>query len=116
MLNNYWNELFPLALKCGMTPTQFWDDEPRLIHSYLIKHQLEADDINYRSWLFGLYVYDAFAVVLSNAFSKDSKAKYFEKPIEEMNATFKPKVEATYREKVNFWAKLGKKGGKNGKQ
>ena len=39
---------------------------------------------NERAWLQGLYIYDAFAVVLSNAFGKrgSTKQQYLEKPID----------------------------------
>ena len=105
MLNTYWNEIFPLALECGMTPTQFWDEEPRLFHSYLVKHQLMLSQINYESWLIGLYVNIAFQVGLSG-FSKGSNAKYCEKPIEAFNG-YKPKEKiGEYRETVNYWSKF----------
>lgn len=34
-----------------------------------------------RDWIQGQYIMSAFGTVLSNAFSKNSKAKYIEKPI-----------------------------------
>lgn len=114
MIDSYWNELLPTALECGMTPTQFWEDDPRLVHSYLIKHTLELDGINFQSWVIGLYVYNAVSSSLSQGFDKNSKAKYLEKPIEELNGTYIPKKQYTQQQKVNFWAKFKsnkKKGG-----
>lgn len=98
-----------------MTPNQFWYDEPRLLDVYIKKRELELDVINYNSWLIGLYVENAMAVVLSNAFGgKGSKQQtYFEKPLDAFNYD-KPKekqIEMTYQEQKNIWAKLGKKGG-----
>ena len=115
MLDNYWNELLPIALECGMTPTQFWEDEPRLVHSYLRKHELVLEEQNYQSWLIGLYVYDAMSVVMANSFGKGKKLNYMEKPVE-INPP-KQKTEediSTFRQKTNYWAKFKnhkKKGG-----
>lgn len=103
-----------MALMCGMTPTQFWYEEPRLIHSYLCKHKMVLDKDNDRAWLFGLYVYKAVGVAISNNFNEKSKETYFEKPIEELYKSYKPKKEYTHQDKVNYWAKFKnkKKGGK----
>ena len=107
MLNTYWNEIFPLALECGMTPTQFWEEEPRLFHSYLVKHQQMLNQINYESWLIGLYVHIAVSVSLSG-FSKGSNQKYCEKPIESFNRYFVKENKGEYREQVNYWSKFKK--------
>lgn len=116
MQDSYWNELLPRALMCGMTPTQFWYDEPRLIHSYLCKHEQVLDEENYKSWLIGLYVYNAVATVMANSFSKDSKLKYAEKPLEELNASYRPKEKFEFRETVNYWSKFKKNKKKGGKK
>ena len=110
-----------MALECGMTPTQFWEDEPRLINSYIRKHELELDESNYKSWLIGLYSYEAVSVALSKAFSDKGKAdniNYFEKPIEELFSNYEEHKEQTskdFRKSVNYWAKFAKKGGNNKK-
>lgn len=103
-----------------MTPNEFWYEEPRLLNSYIKKRELELDSLNYQAWLFGLYTYDAFSVVLSNAFSKEGskKSTYFEKPLDEFNSNYinksnnksDEKEEKGYRQQLNYWAKLGKKG------
>lgn len=101
-----------------MTPNQFWYDEPRLLDVYIKKRELDLDVTNFNSWLIGLYVEKAFAVVLSQAFGSKGSTKdtYFEKPLDVFNYQKKdePKVEKklTYQEQRNIWAKLGKKGGK----
>ena len=48
--------------------------------AYRIKRETE----NEQAWLQGLYVFDAFAVVLANVFSKrgTKKQKYIERPID----------------------------------
>jgi Tfp pilus assembly protein PilO len=98
-----------------MTPNQFWYDEPRLLDVYIKKRELELDVINYNSWLIGLYVENAVAVVLSNALGDNSAKKitYFEKPLDEFNynKTQEKQLKMTYQEQKNAWAKLGKKGG-----
>lgn len=101
-----------------MTPDEFWYSEPSLLNSYIKKRELQLDETNYQAWLFGLYTYNAFSVVLSNAFSDKSskKSTYFEKPLEELNSNYvnrKPDIkgkEIEYRKNVNYWAKFGKKG------
>lgn len=100
-----------------MTPTQFWEDEPRLVHSYLCKHELVLEEQNYQSWLIGFYVYDAMSVVMANSFGKGKKLKYMEKPVEIIPPKKKEEEEiaSTFRQKTNYWAKfknLKKKGGK----
>lgn len=102
-----------------MTADEFWNEEPRLFSSYIKKHEQELDEVNYQSWLIGLYVYKAVGTVLGNAFSNKSSIKntYFEKPLEELNSSYaieieakKMKKDASYRNSVNYWAKFGKKG------
>lgn len=123
MQNSYWEELLPMALECGMTPTQFWEEEPRLVNSYIRKHQLELNEFNYKSWLLNVYTYKAVSVAIGQSFAdkkESSKIQYFEKPIEEFytyknNDTQETKqktVESTHRQRVNYWSKFAKKGGK----
>lgn len=100
-----------------MTPDEFWYSEPRLLQSYIKKRELELDNINYMSWLIGLYVHQGFGVIMNNAFSGKSSKKitYFEKPLDIFNKEGqKPENKADMNEKYqqdfNFWAKIGKKG------
>lgn len=110
--------MLPYALQCGMTAEEFWYGEPRLFSSYIKKHELELDEINYQSWLIGLYVFKAVGTVLGNAFSSKSSINntYFEKPLEELNSSYinnKKEKESNknidYRNNVNYWGKLGRK-------
>ena len=115
-----YNDLLPQALLCGMTTYEFWYEEPCLLNSYIKKRELELDVMNYQAWLFGLYTYDAFSVVLSNAFSKEGskQSTYFEKPLDEFYSKYKnqpnkkgEEIESDkYRNQYNYWAKFGKKG------
>lgn len=101
-----------------MTPNEFWYSEPRLLQSYIKKRELELDNINYVSWLIGLYVHQGFNVVIQNAFSDKSskKSTYFEKPLDffndnsNKNENKKEKIEVKYQQHYNYWAKIGKKG------
>ena len=68
----------------GMSYEEFWDKPPILAvafrKAYRIKRQVE----NEQAWLQGFYVYDAFAVCLSNAFARrgSKKQNYLEKPLD----------------------------------
>ena len=111
--------MLPIALQCGMTVNEFWYGEPRVFSSYIRKHELELDEMNYNSWLIGLYVHKAIGVVLGNAFSNKSSIKdtYFEKPLEQLNSNYVEMKEEQKEEikdlkhqtQVNYWAKLGRK-------
>ena len=67
-----------------MTEQQFWHGDPWLAKYYRKAHDLKRQERNQELWMQGLYVYDAFAVVLSNAFGKKGgkKIKYLEKPFD----------------------------------
>ena len=122
MQNSYWEDLLPMALECGMTPTQFWEEEPRLVKSFIIKHKMEQDEFNYKAWLLNIYTFNAVITAIGQAFADKKSANkihYFEKPIEELYINRKTKSQEEkkeitnnkYRKQVNFWAKFGKKGG-----
>ena len=73
----------------GMTPTQYWDEDPRLAVAYRKAYRLKRKADNEQAWVQGFYVYDAFAVCLANAFSSKGSKKhnYVEKPIDIMPLT-----------------------------
>lgn len=68
----------------GMSYEQFWDEPPQIATAYRKAYKLRREAENEQAWLQGLYNYDAFAVVLANAFrSKGAKRQtYMEKPID----------------------------------
>lgn len=68
----------------GMTLEQFWDGAPSLVTMYRKAFRIKRELANEEAWLQGLYVFDAFAVVMANAFSKRSakKLQYVEQPID----------------------------------
>ena len=68
----------------GMTYEQFWDAPPFLATTYRKAYRLKREMDNENAWLSGLYMYDAFAVCLANAFSKRGAKRqdYLERPID----------------------------------
>ena len=85
----------------GMSHTEFWDEPPFLAVAYRKAYRLKREIENEQAWLQGLYVYDAFAVCMSNAFSKrgTKRQNYFEKPIDIFPLTEREKKE---REQAEF--------------
>jgi len=67
-----------------MTYQQYWNDDPYLCESYYKLHRLKIQQRNQELWLQGLYVYNAFGVVISNAFARkgSTPAKYITEPFE----------------------------------
>lgn len=68
----------------GMSYEQYWDEPPILAVAYREAFRLKRELDNEMAWLQGLYIYDAFAVVLANVFAKrgSRKQNYVEKPID----------------------------------
>ena len=68
----------------GMTYEQYWEQSPYLAVAYRRAYRLKREADNEQAWLQGLYVFDAFAVVLANAFAKSGakKQKYMDKPVD----------------------------------
>lgn len=68
----------------GMSYEQYWDAPPYLAVTYRKAFKLKRELDNEQAWLQGLYVYDAFAVCMSNVFAKrgSSKQNYLEQPID----------------------------------
>ena len=68
----------------GMTEHQYWEESPQLAAAYRDAYKLRREAENEMAWVQGLYVYDALAVCLSNAFSKSGarKQNYIERPID----------------------------------
>lgn len=82
MLDYFIYYLFPLALKIGMTPQQFWDDDPDLMGAYLeayrqkLEEKMEYD--NALAYLQGKYF--LFALAQCMQFKKPIKDIYPKKP------------------------------------
>ena len=50
---------FPYFLSLGMTPEQYWDGDASLTRAYLELDKIRQERENYRTWLQGMYIYDA---------------------------------------------------------
>lgn len=68
----------------GMTAEQYWEESPYLAIAYRRAWRLKKESENEQAWLQGLYVCDAFAVCLANAFAKRGakRQNYIEKPLD----------------------------------
>ena len=68
----------------GMTYEQYWEMPPYLAVAYRKAYKLKLEAQNEQAWLQGLYVFDAFATVLANAFAKRGAKKqtYIERPLD----------------------------------
>lgn len=72
----------PGYLLLGMTEDQFWNGSPYLAVTYR-KLGLERRKLkNEYLWIQGMYIHEAFSVVMQNAFRKkgSTPAKYSDKP------------------------------------
>ena len=89
-----------------------------MVRAYAQAYLLKRRAMNEQLWLQGLYNANAFQTVLANAFTKSSRAKYFEKPLdifEKTDAEKKQEVRDERAKLINFLNGLKKQGvGKNG--
>lgn len=88
-----------------MTLDEYWNGSSVLCKYYREANKIQIERKNQELWLQGLYVCDAFAVVLSNAFAKkgSKKSKYLEEPIQLFPLTEEEKKEKEIQEyeKIN---------------
>ena len=87
---------------CGMTYDEFWYGDLFRAVAYRQAHRLRTEHTNQQLWLQGLYVHNAVAVAINNAFSKQ-KQKYIAEPIQIFKPTEdeqKAKIEETRRKLV----------------
>lgn len=91
-----------------MTYDQYWNDDPCLTKYYMKAHKLQIEQRNQELWLQGLYIYDAFGVVIANAFSSKGSKKqtYIEKPIELFKKSGIEEEASASAEKEKIIAKL----------
>ena len=88
-------EELPLALQYGMTPQQFWEDDPDLIYAYQKEY---INDLHKKAHANSLYNYLALSTSLANAF-KDKNAKTIEFPKEDV---FNPFTHANKQKEKSF--------------
>lgn len=67
-----------------MSYDEYWNGDPWAAQAYHKAQRLKNERSNQELWLQGLYIYDAFGVVMANAFSKKGTQpkKYTEEPIQ----------------------------------
>ena len=85
-------EAFPFYLAIGMSFAEYWEGDPILAQYYRKAYQIKQDEINYNSWLQGLYIYDAVSTALHNALRGMSKNKPPAKDYAKRPYEFKNKV------------------------
>lgn len=88
----------------GMTYDQYWEGPPRLAVTFRKAYRLRREAENEQAWLQGLYVFDAFAVCLANAFARKGAKKqtYIERPVD----IFPPTEQEKKRREAEEYAKM----------
>lgn len=91
-----------------MTYEQYWEQSPYLAVAYRKAYRLKREADNEQAWLQGVYVYDAFAVCLANAFAKrgSKKQTYIEKPIDIFPLTEREKKRRESEENAKMQAAM----------
>jgi hypothetical protein len=92
----------------GMSYEQYWEQSPYLAVAYRRAYRLKREAENEQAWLQGLYVFDAFAVCLANAFAKrgSKKQNYIEKPIDIFPLTEREKKRREAEENAKMQAAM----------
>ena len=67
-------------MSIGMTYQEFWYGDPYLVQYYKKANDYRLIQMNTELWLQGAYFQNALSVVMSNAFDKNSSAKYPSEP------------------------------------
>lgn len=70
-----------MYLLYGMSYDEFWYGDPFRAVAYREAHRLRIEQANQQLWLQGLYVHNAVAVAINNAFNK-KKEKYIAEPVQ----------------------------------
>lgn len=80
----YLDQLFAHALSMGMTPHEYWYEDPKYINAYVKAEAIKQRRRNTELWLNGAYIYNAIGALVPvlNPFSKEHRAKpYLKQPI-----------------------------------
>ena len=64
----------------GVSADEFWNGDYTLLKYYVERHRIAVEQQNEQLWLQGRYFYEAVAVALEQAFSKQPISQYPEKP------------------------------------
>lgn len=76
-------EQLPYYLSIGMTISQYWDEDCKLVEYYRKADEIRKHDMNYMAWIQGAYIYHALCDVapIFNGFAKNPKPQsYVEEP------------------------------------
>lgn len=76
-------EVLPFYLSIGMTVDQFYNDDVTLANIYRKAYDIKNERDNSQLWLQGMYIYDAIATSIYNAFCRKAgqqAAAYTPKP------------------------------------
>ena len=84
MLDYFISYLLPLALMIGMTPEQFWEDDPNLFYAYWDAYEMKEKRENALRNInnFNLGQYFMLAVAQNLQFTKNPKQIYPKKPFD----------------------------------
>lgn len=79
----YRKKLLPSCLAVGMTAEQFWESYPIEVEPYFEAQKIRRRVADEEAYFQGIYVMEAFSVVLGNAIKKKNAEpiKYRDKPI-----------------------------------
>lgn len=107
-------DAFPYYLSIGMTPEDYWRGDVWLTEDFERAHALRNQQKSEEMWLQGLYIYQAFAVALSNAFRKKGAPaqKYMTEPLRVIPLTEAEKAEQAEQERkrvIEYFNNLQKK-------
>ena len=94
---------FPLALKFGMTPEQFWEDDPDYFWAYLdayeMKQKEQAEYDNALSYRQGIYM----AYAIGQAFADKGKRVYPKEPLPLFDSANKQQTKQSINDKWNAY-------------
>ena len=65
-----------------MTPEDYWHASPEVTSAYREAYKTRKEERNWEMWLQGLYIYHAVSIALNNAFNKDKKLEYMDRPLD----------------------------------
>ena len=97
----------------GMSYELYWEGDPWLTEAYAEAHKTAIQHKSWELWLQGLYIHEAFGVVIKNAFSRKGTrpAKYMDEPIRVVPLSEAEKAEKTERERqrtIEYFNRLEK--------
>lgn len=79
------DELFKVALRCGMTPDDYWYGDPSLLtayyDNYIVDQKQRVADADYHAWIQGQYFMAALADALPPLLGGKSTSVYPKEPM-----------------------------------